>query len=62
MFVLLGGTYFEPTVLTNVSLEMLPMCDETFGPIVPIRRFDTEAEVIELANDTQYVSSCASSG
>ncbi|PLX79768.1 MAG: succinate-semialdehyde dehydrogenase I [Desulfuromonas sp.] len=50
----LGGSFFEPTVLTGVSAEMLVMGEETFGPLAPLYRFDTEAEAIRLANDTEY--------
>ena len=50
----LGGTFFEPTVLTGVTREMMVTNDETFGPVAPLFRFETEAEVIEQANDTIY--------
>jgi succinate-semialdehyde dehydrogenase/glutarate-semialdehyde dehydrogenase len=48
------GLYFDPTVLTGVTQEMLIMHEETFGPVVPLALFDTEAEAIALANDTEY--------
>jgi len=48
------GTFFTPTVLTNVTAEMLPMREETFGPVAPLVRFDTEADAIRLANDTEF--------
>ncbi len=48
----LGGTYFEPTILTDVSSEMLVCREETFGPVAPLIAFETEAEAIALANDT----------
>ncbi len=50
----LGGTFFEPTVLANVTTDMLVTNDETFGPVAPLFRFKDEAEAIELANNTQY--------
>lgn len=49
-----GGTFFEPTVLTNVSTKMLMASEETFGPVAPLYRFKTEEEAIELANNTNY--------
>ncbi len=50
----LGGTFFEPTVLTNVSTKMLVSREETFGPVAPLFRFKTEEEAIRIANDTEY--------
>ncbi len=50
----MGGTYFQPTVLTNVPPTAMVFSDETFGPIAPLFRFDTEDEAIELANDTPF--------
>lgn len=50
----LGGTYFQPTVLTDVTPEMQVMQEETFGPVSPIARFDDEAGVVALANATEY--------
>lgn len=50
----LGGLFFEPTVLTGVSDEMLISKEETFGPVAPIFSFETEQEVIERANNTPY--------
>jgi succinate-semialdehyde dehydrogenase/glutarate-semialdehyde dehydrogenase len=50
----LGGTFFEPTVLTGVTREMLVAREETFGPVAPLFRFETEAEAIRLANDTEF--------
>ncbi len=49
----LGGTFFEPTVITGVTREMLVMREETFGPVAPLARFETEAEAIRIANDTE---------
>ncbi|MDX1486204.1 MAG: NADP-dependent succinate-semialdehyde dehydrogenase [Alphaproteobacteria bacterium] len=50
----LGGTFFEPTVLTDVTTDMLVTNDETFGPVAPLFRFKDEDEAIQLANNTQY--------
>jgi succinate-semialdehyde dehydrogenase/glutarate-semialdehyde dehydrogenase len=49
---LLGGTFFEPTILADVTPEMRVACEETFGPVAPLFRFSTEEEAIALANDT----------
>lgn len=50
----LGGSYFEPTVLTNVPNEALIFSDETFGPVAPLFRFESEEEAIAMANDTPF--------
>lgn len=50
----LGGTFFEPTVLMNVPREAMIFGDETFGPVAPIFRFDTEEEAVARANDTPF--------
>ena len=50
----LGGTFFEPTVITGVTSAMKFAREETFGPVAPIFRFQTEAEVIAAANDTPF--------
>jgi succinate-semialdehyde dehydrogenase / glutarate-semialdehyde dehydrogenase len=50
----LGGTFFQPTVLSHVTTKMVVAKDETFGPMAPIFRFKDEADVIEQANATQY--------
>ncbi|HHU94777.1 MAG TPA: NADP-dependent succinate-semialdehyde dehydrogenase [Alcaligenaceae bacterium] len=50
----LGGLFFEPTVLSEVTAEMKVAKEETFGPLAPLFRFKDEAEVIQLANDTEY--------
>jgi succinate-semialdehyde dehydrogenase/glutarate-semialdehyde dehydrogenase len=50
----LGGTFFEPTILTDVRPSMLVAREETFGPVAPLFRFDTEAEAIRMANDTEF--------
>jgi len=49
-----GGLFFQPTVLANVTPAMLVSREETFGPVAPLIRFKTEAEVIRLANDTEF--------
>jgi succinate-semialdehyde dehydrogenase/glutarate-semialdehyde dehydrogenase len=50
----LGGLFFEPTVMTEVKPTMLVSREETFGPVAPLFRFKTEAEVIGLANNTEF--------
>ena len=50
----LGGTFFEPTVLKNVTTRMLVTREETFGPVAPVYRFTDEADVIAMANDTRF--------
>jgi len=50
----LGGNFFEPTVLLNVPREAVMFREETFGPVAPLIRFETEAQAIELANDTEF--------
>lgn len=50
----LGGTFFEPTVLTGMTPDMLVSHEETFGPLAPVFAFDTEGEVIALANDSEF--------
>ncbi len=50
----LGGTYYEPTVLADVSDQMLFARDETFGPVAPVYRFRDEAGVVEMANSVEY--------
>jgi succinate-semialdehyde dehydrogenase/glutarate-semialdehyde dehydrogenase len=49
----LGGTFFQPTVLSGVTPEMRVSREETFGPVAPIYRFATEEEAIRMANDTE---------
>jgi succinate-semialdehyde dehydrogenase/glutarate-semialdehyde dehydrogenase len=49
-----GGTFFEPTVMVGVQPGMRAAREETFGPLAPIFRFDTEAEAIALANATEF--------
>jgi succinate-semialdehyde dehydrogenase/glutarate-semialdehyde dehydrogenase len=50
----LGGTFFEPTILTQVTPKMLVAREETFGPVAPLFKFHTEAEAIAMANDTEF--------
>jgi succinate-semialdehyde dehydrogenase/glutarate-semialdehyde dehydrogenase len=50
----LGHSFFEPTVLTDVTSDMLVAREETFGPLAPLFRFKTEDEVIAMANDTEF--------
>ena len=50
----LGGTFFEPTVVTGVTPDMKVANEETFGPLAPLFKFDTEEEVIRRANDTIF--------
>ena len=50
----LGGSFFEPTILTNVTPDMLVTTEETFGPLAPLFRFETEEEVVAMANDTIF--------
>jgi succinate-semialdehyde dehydrogenase / glutarate-semialdehyde dehydrogenase len=50
----LGGTFFQPTVLTEVTPEMLLAREETFGPVAPLFRFATEADAVRMANDTEF--------
>ncbi|MGK9169067.1 NADP-dependent succinate-semialdehyde dehydrogenase [Inquilinus limosus] len=50
----LGGTFFEPTILTDVTPEMKVAREETFGPLAPLFRFETEEEAIRMANDTEF--------
>ena len=50
----LGGTYYEPTVLTGITADMKIAREETFGPVSALFRFATEAEAIAMANDTEF--------
>lgn len=54
----LGGTFFEPTVVTGVTQEMKVATEETFGPVAPLFRFDTEDQAIEMANATIFGLAC----
>jgi succinate-semialdehyde dehydrogenase/glutarate-semialdehyde dehydrogenase len=50
----LGGFFFEPTILTDVTPKMLVAREETFGPVAPLFKFESEAEAIAMANDTEF--------
>ena len=50
----LGGSFFEPTVMTGMTRDMLVAKDETFAPLAPVFRFSDEAEVVRMANDTCF--------
>ena len=50
----LGGTFFQPTVLTDVTETMVVAQEETFGPVAPLLRFETEEEAVRMANDTEF--------
>jgi succinate-semialdehyde dehydrogenase/glutarate-semialdehyde dehydrogenase len=50
----LGGTFFQPTVLTNVKTNMAVANEETFGPVAPLFKFGTDDEAIQMANDTEF--------
>lgn len=50
----LGGTFYEPTVLVDVTEDMIIAKEETFGPVAPVFRFDAEAEAVGIANNTPY--------
>ena len=50
----LGGSFFQPTVLSNVTTDMAISREETFGPVAPIFKFDDEKQAIQMANDTEF--------
>jgi succinate-semialdehyde dehydrogenase/glutarate-semialdehyde dehydrogenase len=50
----LGGTFYHPTVLTDVTTEMMVAREETFGPVAPLFKFATEADAVRMANDTEF--------
>ena len=50
----LGGSFFAPTVIADVTDDMRVAKEETFGPLAPIFKFDTEDEVVRKANDTEF--------
>ena len=50
----LGGTFFEPTIVADVSQDMRMAREEIFGPVAPLFRFKDEAEAIRMANDTEF--------
>ena len=50
----LGGTFYEPTVVVDANPEMLIAREETFGPVAPLFKFETEEEAVAMANDTEF--------
>jgi succinate-semialdehyde dehydrogenase / glutarate-semialdehyde dehydrogenase len=50
----LGGTFYEPTIITGVKPGMMVAREETFGPVAPVFAFKTEADAIRMANDTEF--------
>jgi succinate-semialdehyde dehydrogenase/glutarate-semialdehyde dehydrogenase len=54
----LGGSFFQPTVIANATPKMRFMKEEIFGPVAPVFKFETEAEAIALANDTEFGLAC----
>ncbi|MDO9525850.1 MAG: NAD-dependent succinate-semialdehyde dehydrogenase [Gemmobacter sp.] len=50
----LGGSFFEPTIITGVTQDMAVAQEETFGPLAPLFKFDTEDEAVQYANDTIF--------
>jgi succinate-semialdehyde dehydrogenase/glutarate-semialdehyde dehydrogenase len=50
----LGGSFFEPTILVDVTPKMLVAREETFGPVAPLFKFESEAQAIAMANDTEF--------
>lgn len=49
-----GNNFYEPTILTNVNIDMQLSCEEIFGPVAPLYKFSTEDEVLHLANNVEY--------
>jgi succinate-semialdehyde dehydrogenase / glutarate-semialdehyde dehydrogenase len=49
-----GGSFFERTVLTDVTTDMVITKEETFGPVAPLYRFKSEADAVKMANDTEF--------
>ncbi len=54
----IGGNFFEPTLLRDVTTDMVVAREETFGPVAPLFKFKTEEEAIEMANDTEFGLAC----
>jgi succinate-semialdehyde dehydrogenase/glutarate-semialdehyde dehydrogenase len=54
----IAGNFYRPTVLTGVTQGMKVAREETFGPVAPLFRFETEAEVVQMANDTEFGLAC----
>jgi succinate-semialdehyde dehydrogenase / glutarate-semialdehyde dehydrogenase len=57
-----GGTFFEPTVLTDATIDMNITEEETLGPVAPLYRFKTDNEAVKMANDTPTLPSPARGG
>ncbi len=51
---MLGGTYFEPTILRDANSKMILAREETFGPVAPLFRFHSEEQAVQIANDSEY--------
>ncbi len=54
----LGGNFFEPTLIRDVTTDMLITTEETFGPVGPLFKFKTEEEAVQMANDTEFGLAC----
>lgn len=54
----LGGSFFEPTVISGATTAMRVMKEEIFGPVAPVFRFETEDEAVAMANDTEFGLAC----
>jgi succinate-semialdehyde dehydrogenase/glutarate-semialdehyde dehydrogenase len=54
----LGGTFFEPTVIANVTPDMAVAREETFGPVAPIFKFKKEEDGVKMANATEFGLAC----
>lgn len=54
----LGGSFFEPTVISGATAAMRVMKEEIFGPVAPVFRFETEDEAVAMANDTEFGLAC----
>ena len=54
----MGGNFFEPTIITNVTTDMAVAREETFGPLAPLFKFKTEDEAISMANATEFGLAC----
>lgn len=54
----LGGSFFEPTVISGATTNMMFMKEEIFGPLAPVFKFETEEEAVALANDTEFGLAC----
>jgi succinate-semialdehyde dehydrogenase/glutarate-semialdehyde dehydrogenase len=50
----LGGSFFQPTLMVDVSTEMMLAHEETFGPVAPLFRFETEEQAIDMSNETEF--------